>query len=133
MEAPIPGHELIRAADARPTTATAIKARIRLVQVEIANLESLMAHRQAEFRATLGRERAEQLMGRALAADRRPDVGGRGGCQSQRRADRFAGAARFTAVVVADADKRHAGVRSRARMREIAAIVEMDVVGTADC
>ena len=66
MEAPIPGHELIRAADARPTTATAIKARIRLVQVEIANLESLMAHHQAEFRATLGRERAEQLMAELL-------------------------------------------------------------------
>jgi len=59
-------HELIRAADAGPTTATAIKARIRLVQVEIANLETLVARRQAEFRATLERERAEKLMAELL-------------------------------------------------------------------
>ena len=59
-------HEMIHSADARPTTATAIKARIRLVQVEIANLETRMAQHQAEFRATLERERAERLMAELL-------------------------------------------------------------------
>ena len=60
------GHETIHAADARPMTATAIKARIRLVQVEIANLETLVAQRQAEFRAAHEREQAERLMAELL-------------------------------------------------------------------
>jgi hypothetical protein len=59
-------HESIRAADAGPTTATAIKAQIRLAQAEIANLETIMAQRQAEFRTTLERERAERLMAELL-------------------------------------------------------------------
>jgi hypothetical protein len=58
--------ELIRAADARPTTASAIKTQIRLVHMEIANFETLVTRRQAEFRATLERERAEQLMAELL-------------------------------------------------------------------
>jgi predicted RNase H-like nuclease (RuvC/YqgF family) len=66
MEVPMAGHEMIRAADPRPTTATAIKAQIRLVQVEIANLETLVAQRQAEFRATHEREEAERLMAELL-------------------------------------------------------------------
>jgi hypothetical protein len=66
MEAPMADPKFIRAADGRPTTATAIKARIRLVQVEIAKLETLVARRQAEFRATIERERAEQLMAELL-------------------------------------------------------------------
>jgi hypothetical protein len=66
MEALMAGHEMIRAADSRPTTATAIKAQIRLVQVEIANLETLVAQRQAEFRATHEREQAERLMAELL-------------------------------------------------------------------
>ena len=66
MEAPMADRELIRAADAGPTTATAIKARIRLVQVEIANLETLVARRQAEFRATHECEQAEKLMAELL-------------------------------------------------------------------
>jgi len=60
------GQEMIRAPNARPTTATAIKAQFRLVQVEIANLETRMAQHQAEFRATLERERAERLMAELL-------------------------------------------------------------------
>ena len=56
------GHELILAPDAHPATATAIKAQIRKVQAEIANLETLMARRQAEFRATHERDRAEPLL-----------------------------------------------------------------------
>ena len=57
---------MIRAPNARPTTATAIKAQFRLVQVEIANLETLVAQRQAEFRAAHEREQAERLMAELL-------------------------------------------------------------------
>src|SRR5271166_5308043 len=53
------GHELIRAPDAHPATATAIKA-------QIARLEALMADHQAQFRATQERERAEVLMAELL-------------------------------------------------------------------
>ena len=66
METPIAGHEMIHATDPRATTATAIKAQFRLVQVEIANLETLVAQRQAEFRATREREEAERLMAELL-------------------------------------------------------------------
>jgi hypothetical protein len=102
--------EMIRAAGARPTTATAIKARMRLAQVEIANLETLMAQRQAEFRATHERERAERLMAELLrltadlmsARDAAAQLEGELGALRALRAAR---------PVVAGADKRHAGVR----------------------
>jgi hypothetical protein len=60
------GHELIRAPDAHPATATAIKAQIGKWQAEIARLEALMADHQAQFRATQERERAQVLMAELL-------------------------------------------------------------------
>jgi predicted RNase H-like nuclease (RuvC/YqgF family) len=47
-------------------TATALKAKIEKLQGEIAKLETLMASHQTEFRATLERDRAEQLMAELL-------------------------------------------------------------------
>jgi hypothetical protein len=53
----------VGAAPARPTTATALKANIEVLQAEIANLEALMAAHQAEFRTSdVERDRAEQLL-----------------------------------------------------------------------
>jgi phage host-nuclease inhibitor protein Gam len=60
------GHELIRAPDAHPATAAAIKAQIGKWQAEIARLEALMADHQAQFRATQEGERAEALMAELL-------------------------------------------------------------------
>jgi hypothetical protein len=49
-------------ADGRPRTASALKAKIDLLQAEIGKLEALVVGHQAEFRAAVERHRAERLM-----------------------------------------------------------------------
>lgn len=53
----------IRPIGARPMTATALKAKIEVLQVEIAKLEALIADHQTEFRAAnIERDQAEQRL-----------------------------------------------------------------------
>jgi predicted nucleic acid-binding Zn-ribbon protein len=58
--------QFTRATGIHRVTATALKAQIEMLQSEIAKLEALMASHQTEFRATLERDRAEQLMAELL-------------------------------------------------------------------
>src|SRR5262245_31538145 len=51
----------------QPPTATTLKAKIALLQAEIAGLEALLADHQTEFHAAdIKRDRAEQLMAEVL-------------------------------------------------------------------
>jgi hypothetical protein len=54
--------QFIYTADGRPRTASALKAKLELLQAEIGKLEALVVGHQAEFRATVERNRAELLM-----------------------------------------------------------------------
>jgi RNase P protein component len=54
--------QFIYTADGQPTTATALKAKIEMLQAEIGKLEVLVAGHQAEFRAAVERNRAERLI-----------------------------------------------------------------------
>jgi predicted RNase H-like nuclease (RuvC/YqgF family) len=58
--------QFIYATDGQPTTAGALKAKIAMLQAEIAKLEALMAGHQTEFRALVERDRAERLMAELL-------------------------------------------------------------------
>jgi predicted RNase H-like nuclease (RuvC/YqgF family) len=55
--------QFMDAAGEQPTTATALKAKIELLHVEIAKLEALIADQQTEFRAVhIGRDQAERRL-----------------------------------------------------------------------
>ena len=59
--------QFICAAGEQPTTATALKAKIEVLQIEIAKLEALMADHQTEFRAAhIERDQAEQRLAELL-------------------------------------------------------------------
>jgi hypothetical protein len=58
--------QLINATGRQSTTAFALKAKIELLQAEIAKVERLMADHQTEFRTTQERDRAEHLMAELL-------------------------------------------------------------------
>jgi predicted RNase H-like nuclease (RuvC/YqgF family) len=64
---PMTVEQFIYAARGQPKTATALKAKIEMLQAEIAKLEALVTDHQAEFRTALvERNRAEQLMAELL-------------------------------------------------------------------